>query len=106
MKKTIECYVISFDRNRGEGMIRAVYGNGLNWGTIYACNIPGKKTWYPETACVYYGVGQVIEVCVDDNFNIPVTRGEFDAEKWAGLDQSRLAFKCNDDGKAINGLFA
>jgi hypothetical protein len=74
---------------------------------IYACNIPGKKTWYPETACMYFNEGQEIEVIQDANgFIIPQTPGIFDESKWNGLDQSRLAFKCDENGKATTGLFA
>ena len=105
MKKTIECVVIYFNRCSGEGTVRAIADGST--AEIYACNIKGKKTWYPETACVYYCEGQVVQVHQDDNkFILGITPGEFDAEKWASLDQDRLAFKCNDEGEAINGLFA
>lgn len=76
---------------------------------IYACNIKGKRTWYPETACVYYDKGQVIDVIVKFDeyacFVIGETQGTLDTEKWARLDQDSLAFRCNDDGEAITGLF-
>lgn len=79
---------------------------------IYACNIKGKHTWYPETACVYYEKGQEVEVSVtvrglgQSVFIIGQTPGTFDSDKWQRLDTDRLAFKCDDSGKAINGLLA
>lgn len=73
---------------------------------IYACNIPGKKTWFAETACVFYVEGQIIDFDIKEGgFIVPTTPGIFDAEKWNSLDQDRLAFKCDENGKAINGLF-
>jgi hypothetical protein len=95
-------------------------GDGEGWVTIletgdslpiYACNIKGTKTWYPETACVYYETGQVVDVeckvfAGGQVFVCGLTPGYFDADKWARLDQKRLAFKCDDNGNAINGLFA
>ena len=97
--------VLWFDRSRGEGMIRVEDGHVT---FVHAANIPGKKTWYDETACVYYEKRQEIEVRWDAQIQQwrCETRGHFDAEKWAGLPQERLAFKCDEDGKAINGLFA
>lgn len=100
----IQATVIFFDRNSGEGMVKDSAGNIAE---LYACNIPGKRTWYANTACMYYNKGDVIEVTQDDNgFVIPLTPGIFDAAKWNSLDQSRIAFKCDDSGKATNGLFA
>ena len=103
--KQIECFVLYFNRQSGKGMVKSILDGST--GPIYACNIKGKKTWYPETACVYYGVGQVVQVEQDDNgFIIGITPGEFDADKWNGLDESQLPFKCNKNGQAINGIFA
>ncbi len=31
--------------------------------------------------------------------------GIFDEDKWNSLDQNSLAFRCDDSGKALNGLF-
>lgn len=88
----------------GEGMIKDNAGNVVE---IYACNIPGKKTWYAQTACVYYEKDQEIEVEQDDNSGLilGITPGIFDETKWNSLDQTRLAFKCDNKGKAITGLF-
>ena len=77
---------------------------------IYACNIKETKTWYSETACVFYTEGQVVdvEIKVFSNFKLFIcglTPGHFDAEKWNSLNQSKLAFKCDENGRAINGLF-
>jgi len=93
-----------------EGLVK-IHNTDLMLQTIYACNIEGKKTWYPETACVYYTEGQLIEVelSVFSNFQLFVnglTPGHFDSEKWDRLDKSKLAFKCDENGKAINGLFS
>lgn len=97
--------VLYFDRLSGEGMIQAENQVFV----LYACNIEGKKTWYPETACVYYVKDQEIDVELKwDNyacFAIGLTQGTVDQEKWNRLDQSRLAFKCDESGKAVNGLF-
>lgn len=78
---------------------------------IYACNIKGTKTWYESTACVYYKEGEVVDVELKvfhdfKTFVCGLTPGHFDAEKWARLDKDRLAFKCDENGKALNGLFA
>ena len=101
----IECYVVWFDRLSGDGIVRCLASDRR--ADIFACNIKGKRTWFPETACVYYGVGQIVQVQQDSNgFVIGVTPGEFDAEKWNRLDHDRLAFKCDTDGNATNGLFA
>ena len=93
-----------------EGLVK-IHGTDLMLQTIYACNINGKKTWYPKTACVYYTEGQEVDVelKVFSNFKLFVnglTPGHFDSERWNSLDQSRLAFKCDENGKAINGLFS
>lgn len=85
---------------------------GLDWlQPIYACNIVGKRTWYPETACVYYNKGETVDVELDvfHGFKLfvkGITPGHFDEQRWNSLDQSRLAFKCDEHGNAINGLFA
>lgn len=92
-----------------EGLVK-IHCTDLMLQTIYACNIQGKKTWYPETACVYYTEGQNVDVelVVFSGFKLFVnglTPGHFDKQRWESLDQSRLAFKCDENGKAINGLF-
>lgn len=104
MKNLIECYILWFDDLRGEGRVRCLKSG--NTAMIYACNIKGKKTWYPETACVSYGIGQIVQVEQDCNgFIIGHTQGFFNQDKWQGLNHANLAFKCDDDGNAINGLF-
>jgi hypothetical protein len=101
----IKVEVVFFDRRDGEGLVRCL--SSRNVAPIYACNIPGKKTWYAETACVYYNEGDIVEVTQDEEtgFIIGVTPGIFDENKWASLDQNKLAFKCDQNGDAINGLF-
>lgn len=103
-QKILKAKVIDFNRLRGEGLIRTEGYAGIQ--VIYACNLPGKKTWYAETACVYYETGDQIEITSTPDGMICLTPGIFDKAKWDGLDQSRLAFRCDEDGKALNGLFA
>jgi hypothetical protein len=96
--------------NGTEGLVKLL-GCDLGLQTIRACNIAGKKTWDPETACVYYKVGETVDVELKafGDFKLFVcglTPGHFDAERWDSLDKSKLAFKCDENGKAINGLFA
>jgi hypothetical protein len=105
----LEGRVVFFDKSRGEGMV-AVDSLGTTF-SVYACNLKGKKTWYAETACVYLNKGDTVKIDklaeVSDGLTALVSEGvHFDAEKWASLDQSRLAFKCDENGNAINGLFA
>lgn len=99
--------VLSWDFLRGEGLVRLESGEARE---IYACNLPGRKTWYPETACVFYEQGETVEVKLDvhltKTFVIGVTQAYIDNEKWDSLDHSKLAFRCNDKGEAVNGLFA
>lgn len=110
--KTVQGYTAKvswFDKGRGEGSIHC---EALDTSfPIYACGLPGKKTWYAETACMYLERGDKVQFDLSGNshqlFVVNVVGPvKFDAEKWNGLDQDRLAFKCDDDGKAINGLFA
>ena len=76
---------------------------------VYACNIKGAKTWYPNTACMYLNKGDKVKVqlvALEHGPSCQVTEGgHFDSEKWASLDHDRLAFKCDENGNAINGLF-
>lgn len=77
---------------------------------IYACNIVGKKTWYPETACVYYENNQIIEVELKvysggKIFVCGLTPGILDEERWNKIKNDSLAFRCNDKGEIITGLF-
>lgn len=98
-----------FSRISGEGMVRVTIGDREHCLPIYACNIKGKKTWYPETACVYYEKDQTIEVEVkwDDHacFVIGLTPGTLDVEAWDRIKEKDLAFRCDDDGNATTGLF-
>lgn len=78
---------------------------------IYACNIKGRKTWYPETACVYYTAGQEVEVELDLHarhavFCMGLTPGTLDTEGWDRIKDTSLAFRCDEDGNAVTGLFA
>lgn len=100
----MKAVVLYFNRNSGEGMVQGL-DDCQGTAMVYACNIPGKKTWYPETACVFYVEGQIIDFEMNDHFVVPVTPGIFDEEKWNSLDHDRLAFKCDENGKATNGLF-
>ena len=106
--KVFDAEVRWFDRSSGVGNI---YVPALDQCyTIYACNLPGKKTWFAETACVYYNEGQQIQVTLDARMSVTFIIGQtvafIDNEKWNSLDQSKLAFKCDDEGHVITGLFA
>jgi hypothetical protein len=85
---------------------------GLVWlQPIYACNIAGKRTWYPETACVYYEPGEVVDVelKVFSGFQLfvcGITPGHFDAKHWDLIKDKGLAFRCDEEGNAVTGLFA
>lgn len=96
-----------FNNISGEGMIDCD-GHSL---PIYACNIKGRKTWYAETACVYYKKDQVVDCHIEVHgsqryFVIGDTPGHFDAEGWDRIKDQNLAFRCNEAGEAVNGLFA
>lgn len=97
-----------FDKSNGQGYIRIEKLDLLL--PVYACNIAGKKTWYPETACVYLKDNEEVTVKLTDlgHLSVVVIGGNihFDSKKWNSLDQSRLAFKCDENGNAINGLFS
>lgn len=84
--KVFKAQVISFDRSRGIALLDGLDTAGVLH--LYACNIPGKKTWFPETACVYHDKGEVIEVelIFADAFSTPIlvshTPGIVDEVKW------------------------
>lgn len=104
----LEAKVIFFCKNSGEGML-SVPSLGFNL-PVYACNLKGKKTWYAETACVFLNEGQTVMIDklaeVSNGVTPIINEGiHFDAEKWNSLNQDKLAFKCDDNGNAINGLF-
>lgn len=90
-----------------EFLVRGLNGEGQWW--LHACNIKDSKTWYPETACVYYDKGQIVEVTLDISYGatfcIGITQGIIDQEKWDSLDQNNLPFRVKDDG-SVTGLFA
>lgn len=91
-----------------EGRIRGLNGEGDH--RLYACNIPGAKTWYPETACVYHTKGQIIDAELRIFYGsgalaVSHTPGTLDVEKWSSLDQTKLAFKVGEDGELETGLF-
>lgn len=94
---------------------------------VHACNIVGAKTWYPETACMFlkegetvifdlyelYGQGRYLSaskvrgnISSDAETNRAWIADHFDEKQWMSLNQNSLAFKCDADGNAINGLFA
>lgn len=96
-----------FDAVRGLGMVSIDDSLRL---PIYACNIDGKKTWFPETACVYYTEKQEVLVRIDSHSYshvsvIGLTPGTPDTEGWNNIKNQDLAFRCNEKGDAINGLF-
>ncbi len=102
----MKAIVTWFDRRDGEGVMRDDSDTPYR---IAACNIPGKKTWFPHTACVYYERGQTVEFelvegCAD--LVRCLTPGHFDRAKWDALDHKRLAFRCDASGQATTGLFA
>lgn len=104
--KGLKGTMLYFDNSRGEGCIAC----GDLRVQLYACNAIGKKTWYPETACINFERGQeVVFDLADMGDHVTASNvqgGTFDASKWASLPQDRLAFKCDENGDAINGLFA
>jgi hypothetical protein len=105
--KRFKATVISWSGT--EGLVQ-IHGADLMLQTIYACNIEGKKTWYPETACVFYAEGQEIDVelKVFHDFKLFVcglTPGHLDTERWDRIKDQGLAFRCDEQGKAVTGLF-
>lgn len=92
-----------------EGLVEGLNGEGRYW--LYACNIKGAKTWYPETACVFHAKGEVIDAELKVFFGsgallVSHTLGTLDADRWNSLDQSELAFRVGDDGQLASGFFA
>lgn len=111
--KKVKCKakVIYFNRLSGDGMVRLIDSPfKRSIFDIYACNLPGKRTLYPETACVYYDEDKIINVIVkyDDYalFVIGTSRPKFDKKKWEKLDPDKLAFRCDNKGQIITGLFS
>lgn len=122
---TTDAVVLDWDHLRGEGTVRLAppegadpEGRGAAW-PIYACNLPGRKTWYPETACVFYMPGETVQVKLDVHFGatfvIGVSQAYVDNVKWDEIKDKNLAFRvaesdgaskgCGDaDGNAVNGL--
>ena len=102
-RKFYKAIVLWFDKSSGEGMINI---ENQHSQFIVACDIPGKKTWYPNTACTFYKDGQKIKVWFDKEINQfrPATPGFLDKRKWNRIKNQNLAFRCNSRGKAINGL--
>jgi hypothetical protein len=98
-----------FDRTTGEGWITDPELDQVF--PVYGCNIKGAKTGYSHTACVYLEAGAEVEYDFMDfgdhisavNVTGPI---HFDADKWNALDHDELAFKKDEDGNFINGLFA
>lgn len=99
--------VLWFDEGRGEGELRC--DKSGHRFSVYACNMIGRKTWYAETACMYVKRDEKVtfDLAMLEYPTAMVTAGmHFDEQKWNSLDQSKLAFKCNEDGEAVNGLFS
>lgn len=97
-----------FDKSRGDG---SIYCTEIDsYFRVYACNLAGKRTWYAETACVYLDEGQEVTIDklarVDTGLTPIISQGvKFDAEKWDTLKDKDLAFRCDDSGNVISGLF-
>lgn len=105
--KIFKATVDWFNNMSGMGMLTV--NNSLRL-PIYACAIKGRKTWFAETACVYYKPGQIVEIKVTvgalrDLMAEGLTAGHLDVEGWNNIKDRNLAFRCNDSGEAINGLF-
>ena len=102
--------VLWFEKSIGEGIIRDNESQITH--RVYACNIVGAKTGYPHTACMYLENGQQVEFALtgDPYIDGPcgagnITNGIFDAEHWDRIKGEKLAFRKNDNGEFINGLF-
>lgn len=105
--KSFKATVISWSGS--EGLVK-IHDTDLMLQTLYACNIKGAKTWYPETACVSYAKGQVIDVTLKVYsggalFVCGDTQGTLDQQRWDRIKDTGLAFRCDEKGKALNGLF-
>ena len=93
-----------FDRLSGTGVIRDVETDQCY--RVWACNIIGAKTWFEHTACMYLEQGQPVEFTpVDGCGACYVTNVIFDSEHWDRIKDQKLAFRCDENGKAITGLF-
>ena len=103
--KTFTAHVAWFNPDEGMGFVDV---DNMRL-PIYACNIAGKKTWYPETACVYYEAGQIVDVKIDvyigATFVLGLTPGTVDVEKWDRIKEQNLAFRCDESGEPVTGLF-
>jgi hypothetical protein len=105
--RTLEGEVTDFDMDTGEGWIKL---KDLGSFTVYACNLKGRKSWWPHLACTYLEVGQ--KVTVD---RLAETAGgltcvvskdvKFDPEKWDSIDRKDCSFTEQDDG-FMSGLLA
>lgn len=97
--------VTFFDRLSGDGVV--LLNSGIETD-ISACDIPGKKTWLPNTACVYYDINQEIELKWDNTLDIwrCLTQGILDHKKWCSLQKKsgRLALECTETGKLVHQL--
>lgn len=87
--RNVPAEVIYFDKISGKGIIKVPSLDNETF-PVYACNLPGKKTWYAETACVYLTPKDTITVDITgDSYQLFVTnvRGniQFDEDKWNSL---------------------
>lgn len=95
-----------FDKLSGSGSIDGNDGNSY-W--VFACNILGAKTMYEHTACMYLERDQTVEFEIVPGCEscgaCNVSNGIFDAEHWERIKDKSLAFRLDEHGNAINGLF-
>jgi hypothetical protein len=88
--RTFAAEVRWFDRSSGVGVVH-IPELGSSW-TLYACNIAGARTYYPETASVYYDKGQQIDVkidyYVDESLVCGTTPGTLDTTKWDAIEHN------------------
>jgi len=94
---------------RTKMLVKILGADDLGLRTIYACNIKGAKTWYPETACTYYETDQEIEVelKVFSNFSlliIGLTPGLLDEAHWNRIKTHHSSSEASlETGKANTG---
>lgn len=103
-KQEFDAEVSWFNPVEGTGY---VYMPKLKWKMpIFACNISGKRSWWPEHACVSYERGQKVRVrFVDPHFIEGITPGTFNDPQFQAQDRSRMSFCVDTEGKLVNGLF-
>lgn len=99
-----DAVVTSWNPVEGRGWVKIAQWDQVM--PIYACNIEGKRSWWPEHACVSYERGQHVRVQFKEpHFVIGLTPGTFNAEQFASQDRSRMTFNVNEAGQVTSGLF-